>query len=188
MKDSSAFYEPPPTDPTEPSLAGLMKLAARAEELEKVCAELEAALKVQKGELYYIKTEQLPDMMVEAGLSEFKSISGAEIKVTDFVAGSLPKEADKRAAAFDQLIKEGGIELIKNDVVVSLSRSHHNEAAALADDLRKRGYTVDVHPDVHPQTLMAFVREKLRNGESVDYNTLGCYAGRVVKIKMPEKV
>lgn len=182
-KDTSAFDEELTRDPA--TLAGLMKMAAQAEEMEANVAALEEALKHQKAALNILKTQQLPDAMQAVGLTEFKSSSGAEIKVTDFVAGSLPKEPDKRAIALDQLVKEGGTELIKNNVVVEFGRKQHNEAAALADTLNNQGYSAEMRSDVHPQTLMAFVREKLRNGEEVAYETLGCFVGRVVKIKLP---
>lgn len=183
VKDTSAFDEGEAV--AAPSLASLMKLAARAEELEATVADLEAALKEQKSALTFIKTQQLPDAMVEAGVTKLTSASGAELKLSDFVTGSLPKEPEKRNAALAQLVKEGGTDLIKNNVVVAFTRSQHNAAAALADDLRKMGHTAEMISDVNHMQLTAFVREKLRNGEEVAYEKLGCFVGRVVKIELP---
>lgn len=173
--------------PTAPSLATLMKLAEKAVAMEATVADLEEALEAQKSALHHLKTVELPDAMAEAGLSEFKTASKAEININDFVSGSLPKEPEARDRAIKQLVEEGGADIIKNVVSVQFTRSQHNEAAALAADLRDKGYeSAKMASDVHPQTLMAFVREKLKKGEEVKYETLGCFVGRVAKIKLPK--
>jgi hypothetical protein len=46
---------------------------------------------------------------------------------------------------------------------------------------------VEESEGIHAQTLLAFVREKLRNGEEVPIDTLGLYAGRVAKVKAAGK-
>lgn len=186
-KDVSMFDEEGAAHAAPTSLAELMKLAARAEALEKSVAELEDALKQQKSALLFLKTQTLPDAMMEAGLTKFTSTSGAELSIHDYVGGSLPKEPEPRRAAFNELLKDKeGTAIIRNTVSVEFPRSKHNEAAALADTIRAMGFDVAMNSDVNHMTLGAYVREKLKNGDSVNYEVLGCYVGKTTKIKLPE--
>jgi hypothetical protein len=41
--------------------------------------------------------------------------------------------------------------------------------------------------NVHTQTLLAFVREKVRNGDDIDFDALGIYTGKVAKITEVKK-
>lgn len=167
------------------SLATLVQLAEKAVALELTVKDLEEALEKQKSALNHLKTQELPDAMASVGLAEFKTDSGAELKTGDFVAGSLPKEPDKRVVAMKQLEKEGGADIIKNVISIQFAKKEHNRALSLAAELRDQGYDAEVKSDVHPQTLMKFVREKLKKGEKVEAEKLGCFVGRVTKIKLP---
>lgn len=166
------------------SLSELMALARRAVDLEATVKDLEEALKHQKGALNDIKTKLLPDAMASVGQTKFTADDGSEISIEDFVAGSLPKDPLKRQAALLELETNGGDGIIKNEIVLEFEKKQHNEALALAEELHDRGYDAKVKSNVHPQTLMAFVREKLRNGEKVEAEKLGCFVGRVAKIKL----
>jgi hypothetical protein len=47
------------------------------------------------------------------------------------------------------------------------------------------GYDPELGSTVHPQTLMSFVRDKLRAGDPVEPDKLGCFVGRKAKVKLP---
>lgn len=166
------------------SLSELVDLARRAVALEANVNDLEEALKTQKSALNEIKTKLLPDAMASVGQSNFTLDDGSTIAIEDFVAGSLPKEPLKRQAALLELESNHGEHIIKNEIIVQFEKKQHNEALTLAEELHDKGYDAKVQSNVHPQTLMAFVREALRNGEEINYEKLGCFVGRVAKIKL----
>ena len=124
--------------------------------------------------------------MAEAQLTQFATASGVTIKVEDFVSGSLPKESGKRDAAIKWLEANDGGDIIKNEISLSFEKSQHNEALALASDIRAQGYEVDVTSGVHPQTLMAWARERLKGGEALEPETLGLFVGRKASYKVPK--
>jgi len=80
---------------------------------------------------------------------------------------------------------EGG-SLIKTDVALAFTKSQHNEAIDLARRLEEQGFAPSVQSGVHAQTLQAFARERIRNGDQIDTDVLGLYTGKVAKLKRTE--
>jgi len=166
----------------------MMRMAAEVIETEETIDSLEENLADLKKRLNHLKTVELPDLMAENGLSSFTHAdSGREIEVNDFVAGSLTKKTDERKVALEWLAANGAADMIKSEVIVEFGKTEHNMAKDLAAKLKADGYFVEESEGIHAQTLLAFVREKLRNGEEVPIDTLGLYAGRVAKVKAAGK-
>ena len=166
----------------------MMRMAAEVIETEETIESLEENLADLKKRLNHLKTVELPDLMAENGLSSFTHAdSGREIEVSDFVAGSLTKKTDERKVALEWLAANGAADMIKSEVTVEFNKTEHNMAKDLAAKLKADGYFVEEIEGIHAQTLLAFVREKLRNGEEVPIDTLGLYAGRVAKVKAAGK-
>ena len=164
----------------------MMRMAAEVIETEETIESLEENLADLKKRLNHLKTVELPDLMAENGCSSFTHAdSGREIEVSDFVAGSLTKKTEERKIALEWLAKNGAADMIKAEVSVEFGK--HNMAKDLAAKLKSEGYFVEESEGIHAQTLLAFVREKLRNGEEVPIETLGLYAGRVAKVKAAGK-
>jgi len=163
-------------------LAEIVKSAERAVLLERIAAEMEEELTKVRKELNDLKFVRIPDAMAEAGLTSFALKDGSKVKVEDFVQGSLPKDPLQRALAVSVLESHDGAALIRNQVVVPFEKKDHNRAIHLARELEDRGLTVNVTHDVHAQTLQAFVREKLRAGEQLPWESLGIFVGRRAKI------
>jgi hypothetical protein len=166
----------------------MMRMAAEIIETEETVEALEENLADLKRRLNHLKTIELPDLMAENGLSSFThSDSGRVIEVSDFVAGSLTKKEEDRKAALDWLAQNGAAEMIKSEISVAFGKTEHNMAKDLAAKLKDEGYFVEESEGIHAQTLLAFVREKMRNGEEVPLEMLGLYAGRVAKVKASRK-
>jgi len=185
MEKADAFEEAAGESPLA-DLTAIKALAQRAVELEGSIKNLEEALKVQKSDLHSLRTKALPDAFSEVGMNQFSLDDGTSIKIDDFVAGSLPKDEERRAEAIEALEQIGGGDLMKDDLSVSFNKSQHNEALSLKAQLEKSGFPVKLGTNVHASTLQAFVREKLKSGEEVDYEKIGCYVGRIAKIKIPK--
>ena len=156
--------------------------------LQTAVGHLEETLKEAKSRLHTMRTKTLPDLLAEVQMTSFELEDGTSFEKDDFVSGSLPKKDPlKRQAALDELIKEGGEDLIKNIISVDFNKSEHNIALSTLAELQEKGFSATIAESVHPQTLMSFVREKLKKGEQCDFEKLGCYVGQVVKITMGEK-
>jgi len=164
------------------ALSKLNAKLAEAIELKTIVDTMEEDLKAAKQQLNNLNTQVIPDMMAELGMEQVTQ-RGWQIKVSEFVSGSLPKEADKRDLAISWLTIHDADDLIKTHLAVDFSRSQHNEALSLAAQIEEQGFLPTVESTVHPQTLCAFARERLKNGEALDTEVLGLYTGRVAKFK-----
>lgn len=171
-----------------PAHARLAEMAAEAIGLEELINSLEEQGKELKGKLNKLKTVELPDLMAECGTSLWKDPdTGHIIEISDFVSGSLPKDGPKRKQALEWLAKNEVADLIKMQISVAFEKREHNLAKDLSARLKGEGFEVFEEETVHAQTLLAHVRERLRNGDDVPLETLGIYAGRTAKIKPPKK-
>lgn len=165
----------------------LQRLRTMVEDLragEKMAEEMEIALKEIQKANNQIKTADLPDLMAECGMAELTTEDGLfRVTIENFVAGSLPKDPMARDAAIDWLEENNAGTLIKTTLRLVFDKSEHNEALSLAAELHERGYDSAAESGVHPQTLIAHIRERLANGEEVPLEKLGLFAGRRAKIK-----
>jgi hypothetical protein len=148
--------------------------------LEAVISEFEDDLKAAKQSLQTLRTARLPDLMAEIQSDHFTH-GGWEVKLSDFVSGSLPKDPTKRAAAIKWLEDHDGSGLIKTEIKMSFGRSQYEEAESVAEGLIEEGHAVSMTSGVHAQTLQSYARERIRSGDSIDCDALGLYTGKVVK-------
>lgn len=172
---------------SDSSMVRLIAMAREVISTEKLVSELEDNLSECKRRLNNLKIVQLPELMSECGVSEFKTDNGFKIFLGDFVSGSLPKDEYRRDEAIRWLEENGAESLIKTEVNLQFEKSQHNRALSLIADLADQGYHVTSKMGVHPQTLIAHVKERLRKGDEVPLDLLGLYAGRTAKITPPKK-
>jgi len=184
---SDAFDLQEPADNGTPIMQRLIAAAEEAVSNEQIIAELEESLSEAKRRLNAIKTQALPDLMAEAGVSNITLDSGWSLKVEDFLAGSLPKDEVERDDAIEWLELNGAESLIKTELSINFKKSEHNMALDLAGRLENEGYDVSSKMGVHPQTLLAHIRERMKAGDPVPLEKLGLFAGRTTKIKAPSK-
>lgn len=172
--------------PTEVPLSEIERLNASLSEaiaLEKVIDQTEEDLKRMRGDLHKIKTLHIPDMMTSMQLDEV-TFKGWQVKINDFVSGSLPKDPDRRKKALDWLVDNDGGGLIKTELKLHFAKSQHNEALSVASELEHGGYAPEVDSSVHSSTLKSYARQRIKDGDPIDPETLGLYVGKVADIKM----
>lgn len=167
----------------ETTLEGMIRLAEEISDLERMKGDLEDELKDINGRLNTLKSQEIPEMFAELGISEFKLQDGTSLKVHDVVAGSLPKDEKRRNEALRWLEDNEASDLIKTNVSMAFSKNEHNMALDLVARLRDEGYEVDCNSGVHAQTLAAFARERLANGDELPLELLGLYVGKTTKVK-----
>lgn len=165
------------------SLARLTGMGEEAIAILDRVEELETELKGLKGRLHEIKTESMPEVMAAAGADEVV-VGDRKFALSTLITGSLPKEPERLDEAIKWLDDNGAGGLIKSTVSADFGRDEFErakEAKAMLDAFAP----ATLRSGVHFQTLHAFVRERLREGEPLDdegLRTLNLFIGRQVKI------
>jgi hypothetical protein len=178
------------TTPNAAQLTDIEAAVNRALSLMDIVAQLEETLKAHKADLHKLITMTLPDALAAAGTLSLTTTAGVSVSVRDFVNGSLPKGEDhpaERAAAFLWLVNNGGKDIIKTTITCALGRGDYAQAAKIKAAIEKLKLGYVEKEDVHPMTLQAFARERLKAGKAVPLETLGLFAGRAAKIELPPK-
>lgn len=157
-----------------------------ATKLEDAVEQMEEDLKNAKKHLNNLKAGAIPNTMNEL---QMQSVvwNGWKCSVSQFVSGSLPKEEVEKEIAVQWLVEHGGGNIIKTSISIDFPRSGHNEALDLAARLEGDGFPVLTKSGAHTQTLCAWAREKLKNGEELDTDKLGLFVGVVAKMDRVKK-
>lgn len=169
-------------------MASLLESARQMSIYEMEVEETEGLLKALNSSLQKLRIKTVPDLMQTLGVDEV-TVGNRQISVKEDLIGSIPSgdpekgDPEKRAKAFDWLAKNDGAELIKNTVTITFGKGEEDLANKLASELMKKNYSVDVRKTVHPQTLLAWARERLRSGEKLALDILGLQPLRIAKVK-----
>jgi hypothetical protein len=165
---------------------------------EEKIADLEDALDQWKKTLLKLTTEQLPELMQSFGLSEFSLATGEQVKVRDFINGSIPSESalekaknpEEKAALRDRMERcfaflnaNNGGAIIKSNLRAELGKGAEKLGVAALAFLHGLGVEANITRGVHPQTLNAWIRERLAKGLAVDMETFRVHVGRIAEIK-----
>lgn len=171
--------------PDESQLKNLERLVNQAGEISSVVDELEAMLKKKKEELQKLTHTAIPDAMAAAGTMSFTTNAGVTVSIKDYLNGSLPKEEPARSMALKWLQDNGGKDIIKSTLTAEFERGSGNlqKKNEAAEALSNLGVPFVDAESVHPQTLAAFARERMKNGEPIPLTELGLHAGKMAKIK-----
>lgn len=162
-------------------LTQLTQLAEQQASAQAKVSDLEAQLNKAREELRDIAERQVPELMDQIGVSEFKTATGLKIKIDETIRASIPKA--KAPLAFAWLKQNGHAAMIKRVVSVAFGKGEDERAEALREKLAS-DFPVEDNASVHPSTLAAFVREKLREGEEVPLDLFGVHRQRVSKIEV----
>lgn len=164
--------------------AQLDKLAMEVFTLDDRIEKGEALLKQLKADRRKIVMQVLPPVLQSIGLREFTTIDDLEVSVKTIVSGSLPKEEVARNIAIETIIEAGGEGLLTNEVSIGFGKGDYDKAAQVLEAIGKLGYNhATLEQKVHPQTLCAFVREKMAAGESIDVEKIGVFVAPEATVK-----
>ena len=166
---------------SDESVTGIAALAKKAKMLEKEIEDLSTSLK-EKEEQYRTLTEvSLPEAMAESGMKKFVMADGSLIDVKPFYGASISKA--RQAEAFKWLRDHGFDDIIKNTVSVRFGRKEDELAARMIQLLRQQGFMPEQTEKVEPQTLKAWVKERVEKGQPVDSDLFGVFIGQKATIK-----
>ena len=149
--------------------------AARVAAAESALADAKAAhRRTERGDL--------PDLMSELGIDSITLDTGTTVSVKEDVSAQISEP--RRAEAHAWLRERGFGGLIKTRVVVEYDRGSEGEAIALGRRLEQElDRDVTVAETIAPQTLAAFVRERLAAGEAVPFELFGVHPFSVAKVR-----
>ena len=162
----------------------ISELCNRLLDLQEQARRIEENLKSKNDEIRMLSEQEIPNLMQEAGVSEFKLADGSSVSVKPFYAAKIP--VSKTDEAFQWLTGNGYGDLIKNTVSLNFGKSEDNLANSLVEDLKSKGHNVSQKKKVEPQTLKAFVKEAIQNGQNVPMDLFGVYISNKTTIKIKE--
>lgn len=159
-------------------LAELAKQMFEAEqEVDRCTKKLEKATKA----LRTVAERDIPELMDKCGMAEFTTNTGLHLIVKQLVRASISKA--NRLKAVEWLDENGHGGLVKRKVWVDFTRDQQDAAKQLLEELREKGFeNVAEDANVHPQTLGAWVRERLAEGEAFPEKLFGVNKHKVAKI------
>ena len=187
MSDDLDFDDLAVSAPSGDQLKTIEDLVNRAFELVRNIDEYEAALKALKADLQVLTHNSIPEAMTLAGTSSFKTTKGVKVDIKDYVSGTLPKDDYARARALSWLEENGAAAIIKGTITAEFPKGEDNAAlrSQAAEALSNLHVDFYEQEGVHPQTLAAFARERVKHGEPVPFEMLGLSTGRMAKITKP---
>ena len=168
--------------------AGLKTIAELAEKIqiqEQQIANTEEDLKKQKEELRNLQNEELPLLMQEIGIKKFELEDGSSVNIKEIYAGSI-SQANKEKA-FNWLRENKFDDIIKNTVTTAFGKGEDTAAKNFMDIAEQAGYTPIQKTEVHPQTLKAFIKERVEGGDEFPMELFGAYIGYKAEIKKSKK-
>lgn len=177
------FWDEPSEAPSASVQERLKAAIKKASELGAIIKEKADELAGLEKELADLKTDTIPSIMDEIGVGEVKLEDKTKITIVRKVNPSI-KETNKREA-FDWLVKNGFGGLIKAKITAEFGREEVNQAAAILSYLESKEVDATMKEDVHPQTLKAFVSERLEEGEQLP-PAFTIFEYREAKITLPK--
>lgn len=163
------------------SIKKLVECCERAIKADEYILALEEKLKTAKERRQHIIEFDIPEIMDEIGMAEFKLSNGKKITIKDIIAASIPVSC--KDDTFSWLEEHNYGDIIKTQLQIKFNREEHEKAKELARDLMGEQYNVSVSSAVHPQTLKSFVKEQLEDGQELPKNLFNVYLSRQAVIK-----
>jgi len=161
----------------------LSTLGTKCAELLDIRKQLED-LAQQKKQLsekeFKLEQEEIPAVMEENNLTSLKLKDGQNIEIAETYHASIL--VDNREYCYKWLKDNGLDDIIKNQVSVAFGRGEGTHATDLRQQLEGQGLAVDHEQNIHPQTLKAFVGERIRQGEKLP-DEFGVFIRKKVKIR-----
>tara|TARA_S200002703_G_scaffold98763_1_gene85405 strand:- start:80 stop:658 length:579 start_codon:yes stop_codon:yes gene_type:complete len=156
-------------------------MARAIRDKEQEVTALEQKLKDEKKALLKLTDEELPTMLAEIGLTSMKLDDGSEVTVKPTYGASIL--VDNRPAAYEWLREHGHDDIIKNTVACAFGRGEDDQASAFKAFAEKQGYYAEQKTEIHPQTLRAFVKERVESGDEFPMELFGAYIGQRAVVK-----
>jgi CRISPR/Cas system CMR-associated protein Cmr1 (group 7 of RAMP superfamily) len=165
--------------PTEQKLSRLADLAFKQRELENRIEELQAEMKVLNEELGAVSQKDIPELMQEIGIKEFKLTNGLKVSVRPHFSGKVLGEG-----LFDWMEANGFADIVKTELVIKSRRTDEDILQPVYELLTQIGIDFTDKDSIHYQTLGAWIKEqKTEGGKMPPEALLEVYTGFKTTIK-----
>lgn len=172
-------------DDSESAIEGVMAYINVVEALDHDIQLLEDQLKEKKERYDELVKKTLPTLLAENGLDSMTLANGKKLTIKEDIFVSLPKNDIGRKAVLTWLAKNGGVDLIKEDMIVEAPPEE------LKTFLSMRGIFYAQNTTVNGNSLKAWFKRKLGmtkgSQQEIDLNMVpkeaNLYIERKVEIK-----
>ena len=158
-----------------------------ADEFEQAQAEVDLAaevLSVKQGILKDLEENRIPDA-TQGMEGVFDLGDGRKLELKEYIRGSIAGE--KAAPAIKWIDENGYGHIVKRQLVFEFDKDSMGKYEDFVDYVKdyvtKKNVVMQPKFNVHPQTLMAWMREMLSNGEQFPKEVFGFYHQRKAKVK-----
>jgi hypothetical protein len=182
VKDAPAFLaEASKADAKEgmtvDALEELSRLAHELQQNERDIAEKEAELLLLKEKKQRLGGVEIPQLLLQRGLSQVRLKTGEKIEVKSGVSVSIPD--DRRADFFQFLTNRREDDIVK--LTVAFSRMESEAIERLNKFLVENAYDFDAKEDVNPNTLKKYFKELLGLDLDEEERAEGVAVGRLLR-------
>lgn len=167
--------------PSEDKLAKINRLYQRMLAHTEVIEDLETRLALEKKKLIQISDHDIPSAMSEAGCKKFVTENGFELEIKPFYTAKI--DDNNREQCYSWLRSKGYESLIKHSVSANFNKGEDAIANKIKEVLLSMGITFVDKESVHPQTLTAFVKERITKGEDFPLTMFNVFVGNTTKVK-----
>jgi hypothetical protein len=166
-------------------LSSVSQLAEKMRLQAELVDGLEQSLKDAKQTLYKLRDDTLPTALQELGLTGLTLADGSKVSLKPTYGGHIA--VDNREEAHQWLRDHKYDDIIKNTVSCQFGRGEDHEAAMFYEELNRQGMVASQKTEVHAQTLKAWVRERVENGDNFPMELFGAFVGQQAKIERSKK-
>lgn len=173
--------------PTEEQRKTIVELCRQQVRQERLVNHLEAELHIAQDTLRMISEVQLPNAMMEAGITREDLANGASVALK---ASYHPKQLST-PEGLEYLISQGAGSLIKHDIGMQFGREQEKLVHQILNRISKwkssSNFKVTEKRAVNAQTLRGYVYEQIKAGNPVPFDLLGVHVRHFAEVVLPEK-
>ena len=136
----------------------------KLKDLEDMIKSAEKHIQDLKAQADDVGSRIIPELLAEQGLTSLKLADGSAVSVKKEFRCTLPKDEDRRAAAYKWLRDNKLEDIIKNNVFVTFGRGEDDKAKQLLDLAAENGFEPQQKSDVPWNTLTALFKERVESG------------------------
>lgn len=174
--------------PTSDGLASVQQLATSIIKGREYIAALDASRATAAARLRELEESELPKAMIDHGLTDFGLVGGGRVELKTEYYASITKAM--RTKAHKWLTANDHGDLVKRALKFAFPRGS-NKVAMLLDFAKEHLDDIKLTDTeaVHPQTLGAFVREQIKEGNIAEgdegFQLLGVFTKRYADVTLP---
>jgi len=168
----------------------LERLVKQALEWQGTVSGLSKQLDDAQKELAKVLDDQLPEVMAELGLEEFKMQDGTKVKLVERFTASVSKRNEVAAAAIFKRLKAGDLVQYAMTMTFGASGDNRKTIQEIKAWSVKAKVPLDTKTVVNTATLKAWVRDMKAQGklQPDDLDALGVHVHNTVDVKQPKEV